>query len=81
MQIEISSATAAGARPGLGQTIPGGFSSVPSQSSVCVGVNAGTLVPAYAQMVTTAMTANLIPAGNWTAGAVNLSINADFVVS
>jgi hypothetical protein len=81
VQIEIAGATAAGGRPGLGQTIPGGFSCTPSQSTPCLALDAAAIVPAYAQTVTTAMTAALVPAGNWTAGAVNLSVVADFMVA
>jgi len=76
----ISGATAAGARPGLGQQIPGGFSATMGQSIPALGSNAATVVTAYIAISTTGMIGNIIPAGNWTAGAVNLSFCGDIVV-
>lgn len=76
----ISGATAAGGRPGLGQVIPGGFSAAMGQSIPALGSNAAAVVTAYTSISTTTLIGNIIPAGNWTAGSVNLSFCADIVV-
>ncbi len=66
----------------LTQTIPGGFTSTTEQGIGAIGTNAGTITPSYAltSAAGTTLSARLMPAANWTAGAVTILFNASLMV-